>query len=91
MDSGVRPSVSAAAAAAVPSGQSGCFSVQIAKYMALQDAQTGLASQLVLRDGHLPKPGDVGLLAFAQSLVVTSAPAAHVAEHSATTASTATE
>ena len=81
MGSAEHPSVSAVA---LPSEPSTCFSVQLAKYMALQDAQTGLASHLMFRDGHLPKPGD-HLLAFAQSLVVTSAPVAH------TSASTTTE
>jgi len=75
---------------ALPNEPSACFPVQLAKYMALQDAQTGLASHLMFRDGHLPKPGD-GLLAFAQSLVVTSAPLAHTGQHSAATASATTE
>ena len=65
--------------------------MQIAKYVALQDAQTGLANQLLFRDGHLHKPGDVGLLAFAQSLVISSAPALHTATHSETADSTAAE
>jgi len=80
MNPAVHPSVSASE---LPSEPSSRFSMQIAQYqMALQDAQTGLASHLLFRDRHLPKPSDVGLLAFAQSLVVTSAPAAHTPAHS---------
>ena len=72
---------------ALPGEPPNCFSVQIAKYMALQDSQSGLGSHLMFRDGHhLPKPSDVGLLAFAQSLVVSSAPAAHSHSNSATAA-----
>ena len=83
MDSKVLP----VSAASLPSEPPNCFSVQIAKYMALQDAQTGL----LFRDGHLPKPADVGLLAFAQSLVVTSTPALHTPAHSVSAISTATQ
>ena len=78
-------------ATSLPSEAHSCFSMQIAKYVALQDAQTGLANQLLFRDGHLHKPGDVGLLAFAQSLVISSAPALHTATHSETADSTAAE
>jgi len=82
---------SCVSAPALPSEPSSCFSVQIAKYIALQDAQTGLANHVMFRDRHLPKPGEVGLLAFAQSLVATSAPAAHTAQHSTTTVTASTE
>jgi len=88
MDSTVHPSISAPA---LPSEPPSCFSMQIAKYMALQDAQTGLASHLLFRDGHAPKPSDVGLLAFAQSLVVTSALPVYTLAHSVTAVSAATE
>ena len=84
LDSKVHSTVSGAA---LPSEPSTCFSVRIAEYMALQEAQTGL----LFRDGHLPKPSDVGLLAFAQSLVVTSTPALHTPAHSVTAVSTATQ
>jgi len=72
------------------------LSAQIAKYVALQDAaQTGLANHLLFHNHrHLPKAPescDVGLLAFPQSLVVTSAPAAHAPTHSVTAASTKTD
>ena len=88
MDPTVRPCISASE---LPNETHNSFSMQIAKYMALQDAQTGLTNHLLFRDGHLPKPGDVGLLAFAQSLVISSAPAAHTTSHSVTIASTASE
>lgn len=89
MDSEVRhPSASAVTLPAEPSS---CLSVQLAKYMALQDAHTGLAGHLVFHGGHLPKPDDVKLFAFAQSLVVSSASVAHTDERSMTTASTAAE
>jgi len=80
-----------ASTAALPSEPSTCFSVQIAKYMALQDAQTGLANRLLFHDSQLPKPRDVGLLAFAQSLVVSSAHEPHTCSHSAAVVSAATE
>jgi len=57
-DSGVLQPVSAVV---LPTG----LSMQVAKYIALQDSQTGLASHLLRHDRQLPKPADVGLLAFA--------------------------
>jgi len=87
-NSTVHPSVSTQA---LPSESPSCFSMQIAKYMALQDTQTNLASHLLIRERHLTKPGDVGLLAFAQSLVVTAAPAIPTPAQSVTVISTVTE
>ena len=78
-------------AALSPNESPGSFSAQIAKYMALQDAQTGLAGHLMFRDGPLPKPPDVGLLAFAHSLVVSSAAATHASTYPLTAVSTATD
>lgn len=88
MDRAAHPSTNTSE---LPCEPPGSFSVHIAKYIALQDAQTDLANHLLFGDGRLPKPSDVGLLAFAQSLVITSAPVAHTSAHSVTAVSTPTE